>query len=342
MAALPSFKFRLENEVPRVSAGGTAREATVSKFPASTGIAGVSMRCEPGGLRELHWHANAAEWAYVVSGTCRTTIVHPDGTQATDDFGPGDVWYFPRGYAHAIEGTGTEPCHFILVFDNGAFSENATFSLSDWLHCTPRHIVRAHLGLSDADMDRLPKGEAYIPLGPVAPAHVEATIGPSRPTALGHRFPLGAQPRTEYQGGSLRIVSRQQFPISSTMAGGLVTLKPRGVREMHWHPNADEWQYIVKGRMRMTVFASQGQSQTVELDAGDVGYVPMGYGHYLENISDGETEVLVVFNDGDWIEVGFTALLAGTAPRIVGTNLSLPPAAVAALPRTEAFFVRES
>ncbi|MBL9142023.1 MAG: cupin domain-containing protein, partial [Phycisphaerae bacterium] len=271
MSQTPVYKFRLEAETPRVSAGGTAREATVSKFPASTGLAGVSMRCKPGGLRELHWHANAAEWAYVISGTCRTTIVHPDGTRASDDFGPGDVWYFPRGYPHCIEATGTEECHFILVFDNGSFSENATFSLTDWLSQTPRHILAAHLHLSDQDLDRLPKGEAYIPLGPVAPAREEPPIGAQRPTSLGHRYPLGAQPPAEYSGGSLRIVSRNEFPISTTMAGGLLHLQPGGVREMHWHPTANEWQYIVKGSIRMTVFESQGKSQTVDLQAGDVG-----------------------------------------------------------------------
>lgn len=299
------------------------------------------MRCKPGGLRELHWHANAAEWAYVISGTCRTTIVHPDGTQATDDFGPGDVWYFPRGYPHSIEGTGTEDCHFLLVFDNGAFSENATFSLTDWLHCTPREILSAHLHLSPQELDALPKGEAYIPIGPVAPAKPEHPIGAKRETALSHRFALLDQQPQEFSGGTLRIVSRAEFPISTTMAAGYFELAPGGVREMHWHPGANEWQYVLKGSTRMTVFASQGQSQVVELQAGDVGYVPMGYGHYIENTSNETTQMLVVFDSGDWVEVALGALIAGTPARVLSTNLSLPESVVAKLPRKESFFVKK-
>ena len=64
------------------------------------------MRLEPGGIRELHWHATAAEWAFVIEGKVRTTVIDPDGNQETNDFGPGDVWYFPRGHGHSLQGLG--------------------------------------------------------------------------------------------------------------------------------------------------------------------------------------------------------------------------------------------
>ena len=94
---------------------------TVKQLPISKGIAGVSMRLEPGVMRELHWHATAAEWAYVITGRVHTTVVDPQGRTGIDDFGPGDIWYFPRGHGHMLQCLGNEPCHFILVFDNGYF-----------------------------------------------------------------------------------------------------------------------------------------------------------------------------------------------------------------------------
>ena len=84
----------------------SAKESTVKQLPVATSIAGVSMRLKPGGLRELHWHAIAAEWAYVVKGTVRTTVISPNGEAAQDDFGPGDVWFFPKGHGHALQGDG--------------------------------------------------------------------------------------------------------------------------------------------------------------------------------------------------------------------------------------------
>lgn len=152
-----SFRYQLERTKPRVGAGGTTRGASVREFPASIGIAGVSMRLEPGTMRELHWHANAAEWADVVSGRCRTTILHPNGTSATDIFGAGDVWYFPRGWGHSIQGLGPGECHFILIFDNGDFSEDHTFSVTDWLSRTPPDVVAANLGLTEAEVALLGK-----------------------------------------------------------------------------------------------------------------------------------------------------------------------------------------
>ena len=95
------------------------------------------MRIELGAIRELHWHATAVEWAYVLEGTVRTTVIDAEGASETDDFDTGDVWYFPRGHAHMIECLGDTPCHFILIFDNGYFSEFGSFSITDWLATPP-------------------------------------------------------------------------------------------------------------------------------------------------------------------------------------------------------------
>ena len=42
---------------------------------------------------------------------------------------------------------------------------------------------------------------------------------------------------------------------------------------MHWHPNADEWQYWIAGRGRMTVFNAGPRAVTADFQPGDVGYV---------------------------------------------------------------------
>ena len=89
----------------------------------------------------------------------------------------------------------------------------------------------------------------------------------------------------------MRLVSEREFPISTTMTGALMRIKPGGLRELHWHPNADEWQYYIAGRARMTVFGSHGRARTEEFAAGDVGYVPQGYGHYIENVGSEELEL---------------------------------------------------
>jgi quercetin dioxygenase-like cupin family protein len=94
---LPTFKFALEKSSGKVVGDSYGKEATVTQLPISKGIAGVSMRLAAGAMRELHWHATAAEWAFVIEGRVRTTVVDPEGNAEVNDFDPGDVWYFPRG-----------------------------------------------------------------------------------------------------------------------------------------------------------------------------------------------------------------------------------------------------
>ena len=154
---LPSFRYALGAMATKKFDGGTAKEANVEGFPVSDKLAGVYMTLEAGALRELHWHANAAEWAYMLEGNARVTTIDPQGKSDVVDFGPGDVWYFPRGHGHSIQGLGPNGCTFILVFDNGYFSEFGTFSITDWLGHTPDEVLAKNFGLKEATFKNFPK-----------------------------------------------------------------------------------------------------------------------------------------------------------------------------------------
>src|ERR1700732_1616755 len=162
---LPTFKFALEKPKAKVIGRTTAREATVEEFPISKGIAGVSMGLEPGAMRELHWHATAAEWAFVDKGRVRPTVIARGGYAKTNEFEPGAVWYFPRGHGHMLECLGNEPCHFVLIFDNGYFSEFGTFSISDWVGHTARPLLAKNFGVPASTFDGFPRSEVYFAHG---------------------------------------------------------------------------------------------------------------------------------------------------------------------------------
>ena len=139
-AELPSFRFRLGAVAPKTWDGGWAKEATVVDFPVSQAIAGVLMSLVPGGLRELHWHANAAEWAYVIKGQCRVTTINPQGQSQVVDFHAGDVWYFPRGFGHSIQGIGA------ASRQSGArrARSRAAHPSIPIAGAAPRHLLRRH------------------------------------------------------------------------------------------------------------------------------------------------------------------------------------------------------
>jgi oxalate decarboxylase len=335
-AELPSFRYPLGEKAAKTWEGGWAKEATVAEFPVSQRLAGVLMQLAPGGLRELHWHANAAEWAYVIAGHGRVTTIDPKGQAEVADFGPGDVWYFPRGHGHSIQGLGPEDFLFVLVFDNGYFSEFGTFSITDWLGHTPQEVLAQNFGVPAQTVASFPKREVYIAKGAVPPPLPrDPNAGSLNTGALTHRYRLLAQRAAAFAGGTMRIVSQREFPISATMTGALLQLKPGGLRELHWHPNADEWQYYIAGRGRMTVFGSNGRARTEEFGAGDVGYAPQGYGHFIENTGTDDLEVLIVFSNATYESISITAWMARTPRALLATNFGVPEDTFAAFPQGE-------
>src|ERR1700754_53010 len=187
---LPTFKFELEKSAGKQIGGSVGREATVEQLPISKGIAGVSMILEPGVMRELHWHATAAEWAFVVSGRVRTTVIDPQGCAETNDFEPGDIWYFPRGHGHVLCCLGDEPTHFILIFDNGYFSEFGTFSITDWMGHAPAPLLAKNFGVPESTFDDFPKEEVYFAKGEIPPEKAAPTFGRVPRSRLTHKWQL--------------------------------------------------------------------------------------------------------------------------------------------------------
>jgi oxalate decarboxylase len=335
---LPTFKFALEKSKGRVIGKSTAKEATVEQLPISKGIAGVSMGLEPGAMREPHWHATAAEWAFVDKGRVRTTVIGPRGQTETNDFGPGDVWYFPRGHGHMLECLGNEPCHFVLIFDNGYFSEFGTFSITDWMAHTPKALLAKNFDLPESTFDGFPIEEVYFAKGVIPPQKPPANLGPTAGAPQTHKWQLLANdPIVNNKGGKLWLVDSTKFPISKTITGAILELEPGALRELHWHPTADEWQYVLEGKISMTMFGSHGRYRTETLEKGDVGYIPQGYGHSIENVGDGKCRVLIGFNSGIYEEIDLSEWIAGNPLDVLATNFGKPGSVFEKFPHRDVF-----
>lgn len=330
---LENFKFDIENQRGWVGDAGSAKEATVAEFPVSQSIAGVSMRLQPGAIRELHWHALAAEWAYVLEGRCRATVISPNGQAEVSEFEPGDTWYFPRGHGHALQGLGPGECHFLLGFDNGHFSEFGTFSVTDWIAHMPPHVLSRNLGLPESVCAQFPKKEIYIGPGKVPPQALEQVRNPElQPSQSQHKFRLDRQTPHILEGGEERIVSSKEFPIQTSLTAVRMDLKPGALREMHWHPHADEWQYYVNGSARVTIFGSHGRVRTEEFKPGQVAFIKQGYGHYIEQTGDAPTKLLILFNSGTYEEISLSAWLGANPSSLLADNFGISKQDIDKLP----------
>ena len=330
---IPNLKFSFAAAHNRLLSGGWAREVTVRELPVATQLSGVNMRLDAGGVRELHWHKEA-EWAYMIAGSARVTAIDAQGRSFVDDLGVGDLWYFPAGLPHSIQGL-EQGCEFLLVFDDGAFSENETFLITDWFAHTPLEVLGTNFGVSPDAFAHLPTDidrTRYMfpaPLPSAGETSGGAAPAGAMPESLTHR--LLAQEPIVSASGRVRTVDSHSFAISKTIAASLIEIEPGALRELHWHPNSDEWQYYLSGQGRMTVFASSGRARTFDYQAGDVGYVPFAMGHYVQNTGDETLRFLAMFRSDHYADISLAQWVALTPPRLVKAHLNLDDATIASL-----------
>jgi oxalate decarboxylase len=321
----PPFKYPFSFAHKRIESGGWTRQVTVRDFAMSKKMAGVQMRLIKGGIRELHWHVGA-EWAYMLTGSARITAVDQNGRAFVDDVNAGDLWIFPGGIPHSIQGLGPDGCMFLLVFDDGNFNEFETCLLTDWLHHTAPEALAKNFGTTESTFANVPPHELFIfardlprPLAEEK-RQVEAVTG-AVPNSFAF-FTGKMAPTKVTKGGEVKIVDAKNFP-ASNIAAAIVTLKPGGIRELHWHPNEDEWQYYVKGNGRMTVFAAGARARTMDFTAGDVGYIDRSTPHFVENTGDTDLVFLEVFPTPHYEDISLAEWLAHTPSRLVDQHIGV-------------------
>ncbi|MFC7583759.1 oxalate decarboxylase family bicupin [Nonomuraea antimicrobica] len=329
---VPNMKFSFSMAHTRIEEGGWTREVTQRELPIATTLAGVDMKLNPGAYRELHWHKEA-EWAYVLEGSCRIGAVDQEGCNFLDDVQKGDLWFFPKGVPHYIQAL-EEGVEFLLVFDDGNFSENSTFMISDWFAHTPKSILAKNFGWTPQQMAKMPEKEKYIFKGQVPPRlDSDRVVSPTGdvPRTFKHRMLSGKPQR--FSGGTVRIVDSTTFKAATTISAALVEIEPGGLRELHWHPTDDEWQYYISGQGRMGVFASSGLNRTFDFRAGDVGYVPFAFGHYVENTGKEPLVFLEMFRNPRFEDISATQWMANLPPQVSADTINMPRSMIEALPK---------
>ncbi len=325
IGAMPDFRYAMDATAPKITSGGWAKEATVQHFPIAKGLAAVHMFLDAGASRELHWHAIAAEWAYVLDGQCQTVVLTPEGTSEINNYKPGDLWFFPKGHGHAIQTIGDKPCHFLLSFDNGAFSEHGTFSITDWINVTPKEMLALDFGIPTDAFDAFPKGETYIQAGPVIP--VSEALDAPWPKESTHKFELLHDRRAvrDFDGGEFRLATVDEWPISKDMSGGRMIIKPGAMRKLHWNVNANEFHYYLKGKGQVAMFGSGGRGKVAEFNPGDIAYIPQGFGHAIKNVGNEDLEIIQTWDNGKFEEIDLNKWVQSSPKYLLANNFTGVP-----------------
>ena len=300
-------------------------------FPILAGMGAALLRLRKGGVREPHWHANAAELSYCITGNARMTIYSSNARKDTFTIAPGQLTFVPEGYWHDVENIGNEEAKFIVVYNS---ERPEDLGISGSVGSMPTQVLDRIFGINPpAFFDQLNyKSTQDIVIG--QRLAIFSSIN-GTPTTNPHKFNLGGiTPQIQTSGGTGKLGMADDFPILKGLALFLIDLKPTGIIEPHTHPNAAELNYVINGKVRFTVFGPGGQVATSEIGKGQVFFVPAGYFHYLENpdIMSAGT-VASFFNSENPEFIGLVGGLSAYSNQVLGSVFSKEPESFNSLPR---------
>lgn len=214
---VPNLKWSFSDSKTRIFAGGWVREQVVTDLPSSKDIAAAQQHLTKGALRELHWH-RVAEWGYVYNGSVRVSAVDEHGENQVDDLVVGDIWYFPKGQAHTIQGLDDQN-EYLLAFDDGNFdATGTTFNVDDWIAHTPTDILAKNFGVDKSVFETVPTPDPYILQANVSSPNVTSPYGRLEGnSSYVYHLSQHPVPPAPGGGGTLAIVDSRNFPIATTV-----------------------------------------------------------------------------------------------------------------------------
>jgi oxalate decarboxylase len=293
------FWFNLAEQDPPVIQvpGGTIAEANVNTFPALQGISAYLLTLDPGGVRIPHWHPDAAEMQYLISGSqvqvgliSTASKENGPGTDVSYTLQePGWVGYIPQGWFHYIQNTGTEPAQMLILFNNQAPNDlDVSWALG----------IGGQAGMQVMEqVFRIPLGSADLQKIWNAPG----TPGGTTPSsAFAYNLAGQSPPAISIPGGG--TVQETKIDHLDGIDLFLLTLEPGAVRIPHWHPDAVEVQYLLSGQVNVGLMSTAngtaaGTDCSFQLDQpGMLGFVPQGWLHFIQNNGPQQAQVLIGFN----------------------------------------------
>ncbi|MGN6822627.1 MAG: cupin domain-containing protein [Candidatus Nitrosocosmicus sp.] len=345
--------FNLDSTAPQFSnSAGSQTIAASNNFPilAGWGMATFLIRLKENGVLEPHWHPNSAELSYCIRGRARMTIF-PSNSDAdsftvnTFTVDPGEIVFVPQGFMHDIENISNEEAKFIIAHSN---EQPTTIGISGSVGSMPNKVMNKTFGINPPNtffnvfnnnstkdiVTGLKKTTTTTTNNNNSTLQSGINI-PNIPNS--YKFNVeGIPPQIQTPGGTVAKANTNTFPIlnGSNLSLFSLIMKPDGIREPHWHPNASELGYVLDGLARLIVLNPSGNVDTFEIGPGDIYFVPTGFFHYIENLDRNRNMHFAIFfgsdNPGD---IGISGSLSAYSNEVLGATFNLDSSYFNKLPR---------
>jgi oxalate decarboxylase len=317
------FNFHLAASEPVSFAAGTFRIASQEEMPRIEALSIHLVEIAPGGVREVHWHPNASEINYVLTGEGVVGVLSTSGENAISPVGPGTTTFIAQGDAHFIENTGSAPLTLLIGFSS---PDPDHISLSQALPWVPATVVAQVLDLPPGALPPLPpRGDlAIVPLAETTTATTDAPAPFSAP--------LDALPESAFGGGTVQVLRPDAIPSLAGMTMLRLVIDQGAVREPHWHGNAAEFNYCVQGTGQIGIVSPSGEAWTFVVSAGDVAFIPTNWFHYIANVGEGPLELVAFFDDVAPSRIDLSTMAEFFPSAVLAASFGLAPGAFGGVP----------
>ncbi len=299
---LPNLRFSFSDAHTRLEPGGWTRQVTQRELGVAKSMAGVNMRLNAGGVRELHWH-RASEWAYMLYGKARVTAVDSEGRYFVDDVGVGDLWFFPGGTPHSIQGLGPDGCEFLLVFDDGDFDEDNTFLLNDWFKHVPTDVLGKNFGVPASLFGHTPdESERYIFPAPLPGPLGSDSIPGAKAAETSYTWRMMEQVPIKTRSGTVRITDSRLFRSAPRRPRRWSKSSRADCASCTGTPMETSGSTSSRDRHEWVFLPARGRRAHSICRPAMCGYVPVAMGHYLENTGSTTFRFLETFKSDRFVD----------------------------------------
>jgi len=309
------------------SAYGSRTSAAKANFPALQGMAMYRLLINEGCFREPHWHPNADELGYCLSGKALVTVFSNGNQHDHFTIQKGEMYYVPSGSLHSIENIGEGINEVIVTFSS---DHPEDFGLSGTAGCMSMEVLANTWGKKVSEVGKVTRSVEDIVFGKTR-GKPEVPVSATFANRL--KFPVEAKsPALVNNFGLVRVARKDTWPALRSLGMYSLNMHGSGMREPHWHPETAEMGYVVEGRARMTIKYPDNEIATYTLQAGDIYFIPRAYPHHIENLIDGEMRFLIFFDTPNVQDIGFTGAIPGFPNRIIGPTLGIEDAQMPEIP----------
>jgi oxalate decarboxylase len=292
----------LDGEIVEESDLGSMRRITADNLPILKNLSIKRVLLNPGAMRTPHWHANANELTYCVSGTALVSVLDDGSNFATFVVTAGQMFHIESGALHHIENIGADVAEFIIAFRD---ERPEDFGFGAALGAFSDAVLGNTYDLPASDMARIRRDTTDHKLAArVGDPVIPYTARFNDP----HKFDIEAQePGLNYVSGNARFARDQFWPVLKNISMYSLRVAEEGMREPHWHPVTAEMGYVQHGDARMTVMNPDGTLDTWNMTTGDMYFIPRAYPHHIENIGTDEWHFLIFFDQPSPADIGYRA-----------------------------------